>query len=125
MIHHFREFSAHGWCFLWQPDMIAWHTISDAFIALSYLAISLSLLSFRRYIAREQQLSRWAFASFATFITACGLTHVMDIVVIWQPAYMLQGAVKSVCAVASVSTAVILAGLLRDFVRGRRSLKIG
>jgi len=113
-------FSPHGMCFLWHGDMILWHSLSDAVIALAYAIISAALLIFRRYVSTEQILSRWAFASFATFILACGMTHVMDMLVIWNPWYVAQGIVKSVCALASISTAFAVLGLLRKFVGERK-----
>src|SRR5437588_564173 len=33
-------FHAHGYCYLWQADLVAGHVIADSLIALSYVAIS-------------------------------------------------------------------------------------
>jgi serine phosphatase RsbU (regulator of sigma subunit)/anti-sigma regulatory factor (Ser/Thr protein kinase) len=53
-----------------------------------------------------------AFWMFSLFIVSCGLTHVMAIVVIWDPLYWLEGGVKSVTAIASVATAIMLVPIL-------------
>jgi PAS domain S-box-containing protein len=45
---------------------------------------------------------------FAIFITACGVTHVMSIVVLWQPYYDAEGLLKAITALLSVSTAITL-----------------
>jgi hypothetical protein len=37
----------------------------------------------------------WVFWSFALFILACGMTHVMSIWTLWVPDYALEGLVKS------------------------------
>lgn len=105
----------HGRCLLWNGMLLSWHVTCDSIIALSYLVISCVLYIFSRHIDTSQVISRWAFNSFATFILACACTHVMDIVVIWWPAYYFHGVVKTVCAAASLSTAVILFNLFRNF----------
>lgn len=110
-------FHPHGTCFLWMREMIAWHVISDALIAMAYVVISFALIIFRSHISLSQALPRWAFASFGTFIFACGMTHVMDIVVVWFPIYVAQGTIKTICALASISTAAILVGVLRNFLK--------
>ena len=106
----------HGRCLLWNSPLITWHVISDSIVALAYLCIAICLFVFARYIAASQSISQWAFTSFGTFIMACSLSHVMDAVVFWYPWYVIQGFVKTICAAASVSTAVVLVGLLRRFI---------
>jgi PAS domain S-box-containing protein len=61
---------------------------------------------------RRDLVFPWAFDLFALFILACGATHFMSIVTLWQPAYGLQGAVKAATAAVSVATAVALWPLL-------------
>jgi PAS domain S-box-containing protein len=99
-------FMPHGMCYQWQPDVLALHVISDAFISLAYLSISGTLLYFvhRRIDLRH----RWIFLCFAVFIIACGFTHAMEIWIIWHPAYWVSGGIKLVTAFASVSTAILL-----------------
>ena len=49
---------------------------------------------------------------FATFILLCGVTHWLDVVTLWVPAYGVEGVAKAVTAIASVATAFTLWRLL-------------
>lgn len=104
-------FHPHGFCYLWQPGIVAAHVTTDALIFLSYLTISLTLLYLVRQARRQIPFS-WMFLAFGAFIVACGLTHAMEIVTLWRPVYWLSADVKIVTAVASVLTAVVLPPLV-------------
>ncbi|MHC2336681.1 ATP-binding protein [Bradyrhizobium sp. USDA 4454] len=99
-------FSPHGICLLWEPELIWLHVISDALIAASYFSIpfALAILVSKR---RDFQFG-WMAWPFATFILACGLTHVLSIYTLWVPIYGLEGLLKALTAVASIFTAVLL-----------------
>lgn len=103
-------FTPHGFCLLWEPGLIWLHTVSDILIALAYFSIPLAIIAFLR---RRQDLEyRWVAWLFAGFILACGATHVMSIVTLWQPYYWLQGGVKLGTALISLATAALLWPLL-------------
>ena len=104
-------FHPHGFCYLWQTDLVAAHVMSDALIGLSYLTISLTLVYLVRRARREIPFG-WMFLCFGTFIVACGATHAMEIVTLWQPLFWLSADVKIVTAVASVATAIALPPLV-------------
>jgi len=104
-------FHPHGYCYLWLPDLVAAHVISDGVIGLSYLIISLTLVYLVRR-ARDDIPFSWMFLAFGLFIVACGMTHAMEIVTLWQPLFWLSADVKIVTALASVSTAVALPPLV-------------
>jgi PAS domain S-box-containing protein len=101
----------HRYCYLAQPGLVWTHVGADALIAASYTVLFAcillivhklrGLLPLRPYI--------WIFLSFATFIMACGLTHVMEVVTVWWPLYPLSAAMKAVCAAVSVPTALLFA----------------
>jgi signal transduction histidine kinase/CheY-like chemotaxis protein len=95
----------HGFCLLWEPELIWLHTVSDALIGVAYYSIPLALIQFVRH--RKTAFS-WIFWLFAAFILACGTTHFMSIVTLWQPLYWLDAAIKAVTAVLSIVTAIIL-----------------
>ena len=100
------DFMPHGHCYLWQPGILWLHVISDGLITVAYYSIPLSLLYFvrkRRDIAFE-----WMFVMFGVFICACGTTHLLEIVTVWEPVYRFAGLVKAITAFASVSTALLL-----------------
>jgi hypothetical protein len=111
-----QHFMAHGWCFLWNPELLTLHVMSDASIAVAYFIIGISLIIAYRRTPKQvtTMIPRWAFRSFATFIIACACTHIFEIVVIFDPLYFDQGIVKLITAVASVSTAVIVLSLARE-----------
>jgi signal transduction histidine kinase/CheY-like chemotaxis protein len=98
--------SPHGICLLWEPELIWLHVLSDAVIATSYFSIpfALAILVSKR---RDFQFG-WVAWAFATFILACGLTHVFSIYTLWVPIYGIEGIVKAITAAASIVTAVML-----------------
>src|SRR5882757_5326872 len=103
-------FMPHGMCYLWRPDVLALHVVSDSLITLSYFSIPFTLVYFVR--KRQDLQFHWMFLCFAVFIVACGTTHLMEIWVIWHPTYWLSGGIKALTAVASVPTAILLIRLI-------------
>lgn len=103
-------FMPHGHCYLWQGDLVRLHVVSDAVIAAAYMSIPLMLSYF---VQRRRDLPFSAlFWAFAAFIISCGMTHVLEIVTLWEPLYWLSGSVKAITAVASLTTAVMLGAFL-------------
>src|SRR5262245_14459646 len=105
-------FMPHGHCYLWRPGVLCLHIISDALITLAYFSIPFTLVYFVR--KRRDLAFHWMFLCFATFIVACGTTHLMEIWAIWHPTYWLTGSIKALTALASVPTAVLLVKLIPD-----------
>ena len=103
-------FMPHGHCYLWRPDILWLHVISDAVIGLAYASIPFALI----YLVRKRQdlAFNWIFILFGIFILACGATHIMEIVTVWNPIYGAEGIVKAITALASLGTAVALWPLL-------------
>jgi two-component sensor histidine kinase len=100
------EFMPHGHCFLWRPDLMSLHIASDAIIALSYYSIPFALIYFA--FKRPDILFRWVAVLFGAFILACGTTHILGIVVIWDPIYWIDGWVKAITAAVSLATAIVV-----------------
>ena len=100
----------HGMCYLWQPGVLWLNVVSDALITLAYFSIPFTLLYFVR--RRKDLQFNWMFVCFAIFIVACGTTHLMEILVVWHPAYWVSGSVKALTALASVPTAILLVKLV-------------
>ena len=95
------HFHGHGFCLLWQPGLV-WPTVlGDGVIALAYFAIPVLLSAFVRFDPRATRMLVW----FMAFILLCGLTHVMDIITIWAPAYYVSAYLKVVTAIVSVGAA--------------------
>lgn len=106
------EFMPHGMCFLWRPDLIWLHAISDTLIALSYYSIPFALVYILAH--RKDLVFPRVLALFAVFILACGTTHVMGVWTLWHPDYWLDGGIKLATAIVSVLTAVLLWRILPD-----------
>lgn len=105
-----RVFDASGFpprwsCGDWSPGLGWLHIVSDMGIWGAYLAIPCVLGYFA--LGRKNLPFRGVFLLFGTFILACGLTHLMDAVMFWWPAYRLSGVLKFVTA--SLSWATVLA----------------
>lgn len=101
----FSGFMPHGMCFLWRPDLLLLHVGSDALIAGAYFSIPSAMLVL---LKRRPDMPRGIFLLFVSFIMLCGITHLATIMVVWYPAYYLEGALKLITAIVSVATAVIL-----------------
>ncbi len=105
-----NHFIPHGHCYLWQPQLVWLHIISDSLIALAYYSIPVMLVYFVR--KRRDVPFDWIFLMFGTFIVACGTTHVMEVWTLWHPTYWLSGLIKAITAIVSVYTAIELVSLI-------------
>ncbi|MHC5748503.1 MAG: hybrid sensor histidine kinase/response regulator, partial [Nostoc sp.] len=99
----YKQFIPHGHCYLWKPELVGLHIVSDSIIALAYYSIPITLLYFVR--KRQDLPFNWIFLLFATFIITCGTTHLMEIWTLWYPTYWLSGCLKAITAVVSLYTA--------------------
>jgi PAS domain S-box-containing protein len=100
----------HGHCYLWQPELVWLHILSDSLIALAYYSIPLTLLYFVQ--KRKDLPFDWIFLLFSAFIVSCGTTHLLEIWTLWHPTYWLSGALKAVTAGISLYTALMLVRLM-------------
>ncbi len=101
----------HEFCYLQDPTLVGLHVTSDLLIGLAYVSISLTL-GYLVYKASKGIPFHWVFLAFGLFIISCGITHFLEVLVIWRPYYWLSGYVKLLTAAASVATAVALFPLL-------------
>lgn len=99
-------FMPHGHCYLWTPSLLWLYVASDSVIALSYFTIPLALMYFVR--RRRDLQFNWVFVMFSLFICACGTTHLISILTIWQPAYWMDATAKAFTALFSSMTAIML-----------------
>lgn len=105
-----KRFIPHGHCYMWRPDLLWTNVIADGLITLSYISIPFTLLYFIH--KRKDVPFDWMLTAFGVFILACGTSHVMEILTIWQPYYWLSALVKVITAIASVITAILLVRLV-------------
>ncbi len=101
-----NEFMPHGMCYMWRPELLWLHVISDAFIFLAYMCIPATLI----YILsiRKDLIFSKVMALFGAFVLLCGFTHLLAVWNVWNGTYWLSGWVKALAAVVSVATAYML-----------------
>ena len=90
----------------WTPGLLWVMVGADALIAASYFSIALAILSFVR--RRPDSVPNGLPLMFSAFIFACGITHLMDIWVIWRPDHGLHALTMLVTALISIATAIAL-----------------
>jgi len=100
----------HGYCISWSPTLLVTYVASDVLIFLSYFSMPVAIGYFAQQ--RKDFPYRWLLWLFAAFIMACGATHLMGAIVLWQPMYGLDALLKAITAVVSVVTAIALWPLL-------------
>jgi len=100
------QFMPHGHCYLWTPSLLWLYVASDGLIFLSYYTIPVAIIYFVR--KRHDMQFNWIFWLFSLFIFACGTTHLISILTIWEPAYWLDASAKALTAIFSAVTAVML-----------------
>ena len=103
-------FAPHGMCLIWDQNVLAVHAISDAVIALSYFSIPAVLFIILR--RRPDLNPHGVLHLFSLFIVACGFTHVLAIVTLWEPIYNVSSVAKALTAAVSAITAIVLWPLL-------------
>ncbi|HEY9727030.1 MAG TPA: PAS domain-containing protein [Chroococcales cyanobacterium] len=103
-------FIPHGHCYLWKPELVGLHIVSDALTAVAYYSIPLMLVYF--VVKRQDIPFNWIFLLFGAFIVSCGTTHIVEIWTLWHPDYWLSGSIKAFTAVVSLYTASELVSLL-------------
>ena len=101
-----KDFIPHGYCLAWSPLLLWLHVISDLLITLAYYSIPVMLVYFIRQ--RKDFPYPWLVALFAGFIIACGTTHLLSAITIWNPLYWLDGLFKGLTAVISLIAAVLM-----------------
>ncbi len=121
------SFMPHGMCYLWEPDLLWLHVVSDFLTGAAYYAIAVALLVLvvraRKEVPDGAEYAvrglphEWVFLAFGVFIVACGTTHFFAVWNVWNPDYWSAGGVKAVTAFASVATAIALPPLIPRALR--------
>lgn len=101
-----EDFPARWYCGNWTTGHGHLHIISDLAVFGAYLAIPLLIVVIG---SRHRQLLSHPLAwLFAAFILCCGLTHLLEASLFWQPWYRLSGVVKALTAIVSWATVIAL-----------------
>lgn len=93
--------------FLGNTHLLWLHVVSDAIIGISCFVIAWTLMRFMQASSREVPFETM-FLALWVFILACGFTHLLAVVVFWEPLSGLEVDVKFLTAVASAFTALAL-----------------
>ncbi len=115
------NFMPHGHCYLWTPGILWVQVVSNALIGMAYIAITVTLGVLVRRV--KDIPFKAMYVAFSVFIVSCGITHFFDVFVIWHPEYWWDGLVRSVTAIASVGTALLLPPLIPKAVALARGAK--
>ncbi len=100
------DFPARWMCGNWSAGHGWLHILSDVGIWSAYFAIPLVLSYF---VTRRRDLPfRSIFLLFVAFILLCGMTHLMEAIIFWWPAYRLAGVIKAITAIVSCVTVFAL-----------------
>ena len=103
MIDFFRklfdtsDFPARWNCGNWDTFHGYLHIFSDIAVWAAYTAIPIALIYFCGIKRREILFTRIVLL-FALFIVACGMTHLIEALIFYQPVYRFLGLMKLLCA---------------------------
>ena len=100
------DFPARWTCGRWTAGHGWLHIVSDLGVWSAYLAIPCVLLFF--FLQRKDLPYRKVFLLFGAFILLCGMTHLMEAIIFWWPAYRLAGVLKLLTAIVSWATVFAL-----------------
>ena len=96
----------HGVCYMWEPGLLWMHVVSDSLIFLSYMSIPLTLVFIIRQ--RSDLIFSKVMVLFGLFVLLCGFTHAISVWTVWNGSYWFSGSIKSIAAIVSVATAIML-----------------
>jgi hypothetical protein len=99
------EFTPHGFCLAWEPELLWLTVIGHLATAFAYFGIPFMLLA---SIKRVFAVPAWLLVMFAAFILLCGLSHLLEILIIWQASYWWLAIEVMVTAVVSLATLYFL-----------------
>ena len=100
-------FFPQGMCYLWNPRLLWMNATGDGLIAISAIAVAITLVVLQYRTRRDIRIGLAALAV-GVAIVAGGMSHFMEVWTLWRPDYWSWTSVKMVAALAAVFTAVAL-----------------
>lgn len=97
------DFMPHGHCYLWKPELVMIHSLSDIMIAIAYFTIPIIMFKFA-FLKKDPKLNSFL-TLYILFIFLCGLTHINEVINLWNGFYYYSGVVKLMTALISLITA--------------------
>lgn len=104
------DYMPHGYCFIWEKKLLWMHVGSDILTGLAYYVITGFILYF--LIKKSDPHFNIILILFGAFIFLCGTTHFFTAWTVYVPSYYEEGVVKTINALVSVATAIILIPLM-------------
>jgi len=106
MVFDTRDFPPRWNCGTWSAWLGWLHILSDLGIFFAYITIPAVLILFIR--RRKDMPFSGIFFLFGAFIICCGITHLMEAIIFYWPAYRLAGFLKMITALVSIATVIAL-----------------
>jgi len=97
-------------CYLWQPELVWLHLVSDVLIALTYYSLSVMLV-YCIHKRRDVPFQGIFFVLSALSITG-GTTHLVAVWMLFSPVYWLSGFTKAITASVSLFTALAFGSVI-------------
>lgn len=104
----------HGFCLLWSQWLIAFHIFGNMLTVIAYIGLPLGLVVLL-WTNSLRFFGPWLLSLFAAFILLCGLTHAVNILVIFRPYYIFQSVVEVVTGLVSVVTLIFFWKRLAEY----------
>lgn len=110
---------AHRWCLGNDPLLVLLNIIGNAGIAFAYFVIAYRLYRATRGRLIGPIMGPATWYLFSGFIAFCGLTHVMDIAIIWWSVYWTQVTITLMTATIAILTAMIFSPTVSRLLNNR------
>lgn len=108
-------FMPHGVCLRWDGPLLFVFIAGNVGIAIAYFIIPIVL---RHFIGQRKDLPYpHMFQLFAVFILSCGITHLIKVWTIYQPAYWIEALVDLWTAAVSLATAALLIPIIPEALK--------
>lgn len=101
------NWTPHGHCYDWAPDILWLNVLGDAGTFLAYLLIPIAFLRILKlHNASLWKPFKWGLFLFSAFIFLCGVSHLIDIFTVWNGnMYRIQAYERILLAIVSLLTA--------------------
>jgi len=111
----YESYMPHGMCYLWKGEILWTSVISDVTTALAYYSITFAFIVFVK--KRKDLAYPWFFILAGSIIfMACGTSHIISAIVVWEPIYGISAIAKAITAVSSLAAGILIWYILPFFI---------
>ncbi len=111
-----ENFMPHGMCYQWQTDILLTSVVADITIAAAYYSVMIAFI----YLIKKRTdiLYPWFFILAGVLVFgACGTSHLIAAVIIWEPIYGISAIIKAITALVSVSAGIVIWYVIPFFLK--------